>query len=144
MTCMASSSNNFCLLCCILIDWCVASISHNIQSNLLYTRFSEVVNCYKDIAINMKSFMIKYNENINFYIPCSYHDNTQSYPFPNHFFFSYVWFLSFFSFLTLFIWHCWKLTAKLPKCPQFRLISLEILAIANIPWQRGHTAHSNN
>lgn len=68
MTCMASSSNDFCLLCCILIDWCIASISHNIQSNLLYTRFSEVVNCYKDIAINMKSFMIKYNENINFYI----------------------------------------------------------------------------
>lgn len=68
MTCMASSLNNFCLLCCILIDWCIASISQKIQSNLLYTIFSEVVNCYKDIAINMKSFMIKYNENINFYI----------------------------------------------------------------------------
>lgn len=68
MTCMASSSNNFCLLCCILIDWCIASISQNIQSNLLYTIFSEVVNCYKDIAINMKSFMIKYNENINIFI----------------------------------------------------------------------------
>lgn len=86
MTCMASSLNNFCLLCCILIDWCIASISQNIQSNLLYTIFSEVVNCYKDIAINMKSFMIKYNENINFYVPCSFHDNTQSYPFPRGFF----------------------------------------------------------
>lgn len=86
MTCMASSLNNFCLLCCILIDWCIASISQKIQSNLLYTIFSEVVNCYKDIAINMKSFMIKYNENINFYVPCSFHDNTQSYPFPRGFF----------------------------------------------------------
>lgn len=126
MTCMASSSNNFCVLCCILIDWCIASISQNIQSNLLYTKFSEVVNCFKGIAINMKSFMIKYNENINFYIPCSYHDNTQSYTFPS--FFQLCVIFVFFSFLTLFIWHCWKLTAKLLKCPQFRLISLEIFS----------------
>lgn len=103
MTCMASSSNNFCLLCCILIDWCIASISQKIQSNLLYTIFSEVVNCYKDIAINMKSFMIKYNENINFYIPCSFHDNTQSYPFPRVFFQVCVIFGFFFIFNTFYL-----------------------------------------
>lgn len=118
MTCMASSSNNFCLLCCILIDWCIASISHNTQSNLLYTRFSEVVNCYKDIAINMKSFMIKYNENINFYIPCSFHDNTQSYPFPNHFFFQLcVIFLSFFFIFNTFYLAMLKTDCKTSKMP---------------------------